>query len=86
MARVLMKATNFSGAYMRQYRHQEFQFPLWYAVHLGTESEHQVLNSSHIFVSIKRVLLLFGTNFQYSSKRRQDEEGKQDPIRLQLET
>ena len=32
------------------YKHQELQFPLWYAVDLGKESEHQVLNSSHIFV------------------------------------
>ena len=43
------------------YRHQEFQFPLWYAGHLGTESEHQVLNGSHIFVSFTRMVLLCGT-------------------------
>ena len=116
----------FLGACMRQYRHREFQFPLWYAVHLGTESEHQVLNGSHIFVSITRVLLflvciwrhgghvgvqnngersLLGIWFyyytklerhfvssrecnpriawyQYTRKRRRDEEGKQYPIRL----
>ena len=58
------------------YKHQEIQFPLWYAAHLGTESEHQVLNGSHIFVSFMRVLLLFGTKFQSSCKRREDEEGK----------
>ena len=50
---------------------------LWDAAHLGTESEHQVLNGHHIFVSIMQVLLLFGTKFQYLCKRRQDEEGKQ---------
>ena len=59
------------------YRHQEFQFPLWYAVHLGRENELQVLNGSHIFVSFTRILLLFGTKFQYSRKRRQGEERKQ---------
>ena len=59
------------------YRHQEFQFLLLHAVHCGTESEHQVLNDSHIFVSFTEILLLFGTKFQYSCKRRQDEEGKQ---------
>ena len=42
-----------------------------------SESEHQVLNDSHIFVSFTGILLLFGTKFQYSCKRRQDEEGKQ---------
>ena len=67
------------------YRHQEFQFPLWYAAHLGTESEHQVLNDSHIFVSFMQILLLFGTKLQYSHKRRQDEE-ENNPIRLPLET
>ena len=56
------------------YRHQEIQFPLWYAVHLGTESEHQVLVA--ISVSFMRVLL-FGTKFQSSCKRREDEERKQ---------
>ena len=56
---------------MRQYRHQDFQFPLWYTVHLGTESEHQVLNGSHIFVSITRVLLLerFSITFTANGKR-----------------
>ena len=39
-----------------------------------TEGEHQVLNGSHIFT---RILSLFGTKFQYSYKRIQDEEGKQ---------
>jgi len=48
---------------------------LWYAAHLGSESEHQVLNGSHIFVSFTLVLL-FGSKFQYSRERRQDEEGK----------
>ena len=57
--------------------HQEFQFPLWYTVHLGTESEHQVLNGSHIFVPFMQVLLLFGTKFQYLCTRTQDKEGKQ---------
>ena len=52
-------------------------FPLWYAVHLETESEHQVLNGNHIFAYFTRILLLFGIKFQYSHKRRQDEEGKQ---------
>ena len=47
------------------------------AVHCGTESQHQVLNDSHIFVSFTGILLLFGTKFQYSRKRRQDEEGHQ---------
>ena len=46
-------------------------------MHCGTESEHQVLNDSHIFVSFTGILLLFGTKFQYSCERRQDEEGKQ---------
>ena len=32
------------------------QFPLWYVVHLETESVHQFLNSSHIFVSFTRIL------------------------------
>ena len=59
-----------------KYRHQEFQFLLLDAVHCGTESEHQVFNDSHIFVSFTGILLLFGTKFQYLSKRRQDEEGK----------
>ena len=59
-----------------EYKHQEFQFPLLNAVHCGTESEHQVLNDSHIFVSFTGILLLFGTKFQYSCKRRQDDEGK----------
>ena len=63
---------------MRQHRHREFQFPLWYAVHLGTESEHQVLNGSHIFVSITRVLLLFGTNIRVKG----DEMKKENNIRL----
>ena len=58
------------------YRHQEFQFLLLDAVQCGTESEHQVLNDSHIFVSFTEILLLFGTKFQYSCKRRQDEEAK----------
>ena len=58
------------------YKHQEFQFSLLNAVHCGTESEQQVLNDSHIFVSFTGILLLFGTKFQYSCKRRQDEEGK----------
>ena len=60
-----------------KYRHQEFQFLLLDAVHCGTESEHHVLNDSHIFVSFTGILLLFGTKFQYSRKRRQDEEGKE---------
>ena len=59
------------------YRHQEFQFLLLDVVHCGTESEHHVLNGSHIFLSFTGILLLFGTKFQYSCKRRQDEEGKQ---------
>ena len=50
---------------------------MWYAAHPGKESEQQVLNGSHIFVSFTRTLILFGTKFQYSRKRRQDEEGKQ---------
>ena len=50
---------------------------MWYAAHPGTETEHQVLNGSHIFVSFTRTLVLFGTKFQYSRKMRQDEEGKQ---------
>ena len=58
------------------HRHQELQFPLWYAAHLGTESEHQVLNGSHTFVSFTQTLLLFGTKFQCSHQMRQDEEGK----------
>ena len=34
------------------YKHQEFQFPLLDAAHCGTESEHQVLNDSHIELSL----------------------------------
>ena len=57
----------------------QFQFPLWYAVNVRTEREHQVLNASHIFVSFMRNIFIinFGTKFQYSRKRRQDEEEKQ---------
>ena len=44
---------------------------------LGTESEHQVLNGSHIFASFTPILLLFGPKFQYSCKMSQDEEEKQ---------
>ena len=44
---------------------------------LGTESEHQVLNGSHIFVSFMRIFLLFVTKYQYSRKRKKDEEGEQ---------
>ena len=55
----------------------EFQFPLLDTVHCGTESEHQVLNGSLIFNSFTRIFVLFGTTFQYSRKRRQDEERKQ---------
>ena len=62
---------------MWKYRHQEFQFILLDAVHCGTESKHQVLNDSHIFVSFTGILLLLGTKFQYSCKRRHDEEGEQ---------
>ena len=58
-------------------RHQEFLFLLWYAAHLRTENEHQVLNDSHNFISFTRILLLIGPKFQYSRKRRQDEDGKQ---------
>ena len=58
-------------------RYQEFNFPLWYAADLGTKSEHQGLNDSHIFVSFTPLFFLLGTKFQYSCKRRQDEEGKQ---------
>ena len=43
----------------------------------ATESEHQVLNGSRIFISFARILVLFGTKFQYSLKMRQDEERKQ---------
>ena len=62
---------------VNEYRHQEFRFLLLDTVHCGTESEHQVLNDSHTFVSFTGILLLFGTKFQYSCKWRQDEEGKQ---------
>jgi len=44
---------------------------------LGTKSEKQVLNVSHIFASFTPILLLFGPEFQYSCKMRQDEEVKQ---------
>ena len=50
---------------------------MWYAAYRGRESEHQVLNGSLIFVSFTRTPILFGSKFQYSGKRRQDEEGKQ---------
>ena len=40
------------------YRHQEFQFPMRYAAHLETESEHQVLNGSHIFVFFMRTHII----------------------------
>ena len=52
---------------------KSFSVPAWYAAHPGIESEHQVLSDSHIFVSFRRILLLFGTKFQYSRTRRQDE-------------
>ena len=45
-----------------------------HTAHCGTESEHQVLSGSHIFT---QMLVLFGTKFQYSRKRRQDDEGEQ---------
>ena len=46
---------------VKEYRHEEFQFPLGYATHLRTESEqHQVSSGSHIFVSFTRMVLLFG--------------------------
>ena len=48
-----------------------------HTAHCGTESEHQVLNSSHIFISFTRILVLFAAKFQHSRKRRRDEEGKQ---------
>ena len=67
------------------YRHQEFQFLLLDAVHCGTESEHQVLNDSHIFVSFTRISLLFGTKFQYSCKGDKMKR-ENNPIRLPLET
>ena len=54
---------------------KSFSVPAWYAAHPGIESEHQVLSDSHIFVSFRRILLLFGTKFQYSRTRRQDEAG-----------
>ena len=38
---------------------QEFQSPLLCEVHLGTESEHQVLNGRHFFVSFMQILVLF---------------------------
>ena len=62
---------------LKEYRHQDFQFSLWYAARFGTESEHQVLNGSHIFISFTRMWLLFGTKFQYLHKRIEDEWGKQ---------
>ena len=67
----------FASLSVSQYIHQEFQFPLLDAALCRTESEHQVLNSSHILVSFTLVLLLFGTKSQYSRKRRQDVEEKQ---------
>ena len=60
---VVSKVRN-SLAY-KQYRHQEFQFPFWYAGHLVTESEHQILNGSHTFVSI--TWILFGQKYLVSS-------------------
>ena len=45
---------------------------MWCAAHLRTESEHQVLNGSHIFLSFTRMLLLLHTKLQYSRKSRQE--------------
>ena len=42
-----------------------------------TEGGHQVLNGRHIFAFFTQILSLFGTKFQYSCKRIEDEEGKQ---------
>ena len=67
------------------YRHQEFQFPLWYAGHLGTGSEHQVLNGSHIFVSFTEILLLLGATVS-SNIRVKGHKMKRENIRLPLET
>ena len=63
---IFKKMTSVSNAgnlasLQRVSRHQEFRFPLGYAAHLGTETEHQVLNGSHIFVSFTRMVLLCGT-------------------------
>ena len=49
-----------------------------HTAHCGTESEHQALNGSHNLSSfLYTILVLFGTKFKYSRKRRQDDEGKQ---------
>lgn len=56
-----------------------FQFPLWYAFHLGTKSEHQVSIMAAISLSplCEYCYHAFGTKFQYLCKRIQDEAGKQ---------
>ena len=46
-----------------------------YTARCGTESEHLEWQSYLYFVT--RILVLFGTKFRYSCKRRQDEEGQQ---------
>ena len=49
----------FTSSCAQKYRHQEFQFLLSYAAHLGTESEHQVLNGCHIFVSCTQIIYCY---------------------------
>ena len=49
-----------------------------HTAHCGTESELQLsLRWQSYFHFFTRILVLFGTTFRYSRKRRQGEEGKQ---------
>ena len=51
------------------YRHQEFQFPLFDAVHCGTESEHQLSYGSLIELSsVLLVLFPFTQILQFNTK------------------
>ena len=61
------------------------QFALWYAAHLGTESEHQVLNGGHIFLSLREYLyyLVLSSNLHVKWDKMKREN---NPIRLPLET
>ena len=61
------------------YRHQEIQFPLWYAVHLGTESEHQVLVAISLSPSCEYCYLALSSNLRVKGEKMKREN---NPMRL----